>query len=401
MRDSAFESLEGLEPVDSIDDIQAEAAQGKLSVQDYYHAVLARRGYISDPAQEAAVARLQQLYDEWGDYKVRRNTALKRFFVKPELPRGLYLWGGVGRGKSFLMDSFFLCVPLIKKRRVHFHHFMRDVHREMNELKGHDDPLMEIARRISERNRLICFDEFHVNDIADAMILGRLLEGLFANRVMLTMTSNYHPDLLFKDGLQRARFLPAIELIKSKLDVINVDAGIDYRRRAMEQVKVYHTPLDAAADVALTAEFNRIAEVADETQALDVEGREIAYVRRAGGIAWFTFASLCEGARSYADYVDLAKRFHTIVLSGVPRMSTRDAAAARRFTWLIDVFYDSRVKLILSAEVPAPALYQAGLMVHEFARTLSRIEEMQSLEYLQAPKVAYVSIREDAQAANL
>ena len=401
MRDSAFESLEVLEPVDSIDDIQAEAAQGNLSVQDYYHAVLARRGYTSDAAQEAAVARLQRLYDEWGDYKVRRNTALKRFFVKPELPRGLYLWGGVGRGKSFLMDSFFLCVPLIKKRRVHFHHFMRDVHRELNELKGHDDPLMEIARRISERNRLICFDEFHVNDIADAMILGRLLEGLFANRVMLTMTSNYHPDLLFKDGLQRARFLPAIELIKSKLDIINVDAGIDYRRRAMAQVKVYHTPLDAAAEANLTAEFSRIAEVADETQTLDVEGREIAYVRRAGGIAWFTFAALCEGARSYADYVDLAKRFHTIVVAGVPRMSARDAAAARRFTWLIDVFYDSRVKLILSAEVPAPALYQAGLMVHEFARTLSRIEEMQSLEYLQAPKVAYVSIREDAQAANL
>ena len=394
MRDSALDGSDA-----SIDDIQEEAAAGKLTVLDYYHAVLARRGYVSDPAQEAAIERLQTLYSEWGDYKRRRSSALKRMFIKPELPRGLYLWGGVGRGKSFLMDSFYLCVPLIKKRRVHFHHFMRDVHREMNELKGHEDPLWEIARQISERYRLICFDEFHVNDIADAMILARLLEGLFANRVMLTMTSNYHPDLLFKDGLQRSRFLPAIELIKEKLDIINVDAGIDYRRRAMEQVKVYHFPLDASAEAELKQEFERIAEVSDETQALDVEGREISYRRRAGGIVWFDFAALCDGPRSYADYVDIARRFHTVVVSNIPRLQARDSSAARRFTWLIDVFYDSRIKLIISAEVAAPQLYETGLMVHEFARTLSRIEEMQSLEYLQAPKVAPQSIRLDESAS--
>jgi cell division protein ZapE len=390
MRDSA------LELSDSIEDIQSEAAQGRLTVMDYYRAVLARRGYTSDESQLAAVNRLQQLYDEWGDYKERRNTALKRFFVKPPLPRGVYLWGGVGRGKSFLMDSFYLCVPLTKKRRVHFHHFMRDVHRELDELKGQEDPLMIVAERIGERYRLICFDEFHVNDIADAMILGRLLKGLFENRVMLTMTSNYHPDLLWKDGLQRQRFVPAIGLIKEHLDIINVDAGVDYRRRALEQIKVYHSPLGEAAEAELKAEFERIAEVSDEDQALDVEGREIAYRRRAGGIVWFDFAELCGGPRSYADYVDLAKRFHTVVVSNMSKMGPQDASAARRFTWLIDVFYDSRVKLILSAAVPAPELYEKGLMVHEFTRTLSRLEEMQSVEYLRQPRVAQESIRDAA-----
>jgi cell division protein ZapE len=391
MRDSALET-------ESIDDIQSEAAAGKLTVLDYYRAVLDRRGYVSDPSQMDAVNHLQRLYDEWGAYKERRNTALKRFFVKPPLPRGLYLWGGVGRGKSFLMDSFYLCVPLTKKRRVHFHHFMRDVHRELDELKGQEDPLMLVAKRIGERYRLICFDEFHVNDIADAMILGRLLEGLFENRVMLTMTSNYHPDLLWKDGLQRSRFVPAIDLIKKHLDIVNVDAGVDYRRRAMEQVKVYHTPLGDAAERALQDEFNRIAEVSDETQALDVEGREIPYRRRAGGIVWLDFLQACGGPRSYADYVDLAKRFHTVVVSNVPKLGPQDASAARRFTWLVDVFYDSRVKLILSAAVPAPEMYEKGLMAHEFARTLSRIEEMQSVEYLRQPRVAQMSIRDEPDA---
>jgi len=381
MRDSA------LDEDDSIDDINSAAQAGELTVMDYYLKVVARRGYTSDESQMAAVTKLQELYDEWVGYKARRNTALKRVFVKPELPRGVYLWGGVGRGKSFLMDSFYLCVPLVKKRRVHFHHFMRDVHQALDDVKGEEDPLLLVAKDIGSKYRLICFDEFHVNDIADAMILGRLLEHLFDNRVMLCMTSNYHPDLLWKDGLQRAKFLPAIELIKAHLDVVNVDAGIDYRRRVLETARIYHTPIGPETGAALSADFDRIAEVEDEHQPLDVEGREIRYLRRAGGIVWFDFQDLCGGPRSYTDYVDLARRFHTIVLSGVPEMGPRQASEARRFTWLIDVMYDARVKMIMSAAVPADKLYTQGALAHEFARTVSRIDEMQTLDYLRQPRL--------------
>jgi len=381
MRDSA------LDADDSIDDINSLAQSGELTVMDYYQKVVARRGYVSDESQLAAVAKLQELYDEWVGYKARRNTALKRMFIKPELPRGVYLWGGVGRGKSFLMDSFYLCVPLVKKRRVHFHHFMRDVHQALDEVKGEEDPLALVAKDIASKYRLICFDEFHVNDIADAMILGRLLEHLFDNRVMLCMTSNYHPDLLWKDGLQRAKFLPAIEMIKAHLDIVNVDAGTDYRRRALESARIYHTPITAETDAALASDFERIAEVEDEHQPLDVEGRELRYKRRAGGIVWFDFQDLCGGPRSYTDYVDLAKRFHTIVVSNVPEMGPRQASEARRFTWLIDVMYDARVKMIMSAAVPADKLYTQGALAHEFARTVSRIDEMQTLDYLGQPRL--------------
>ncbi len=382
MRDSAFDTED-----DSIEDLNSQAEAGELTVLDYYRKVVARRGYIADDAQMAAVQRMQELYDEWAGYKARRNNALKKVFIKPELPRGVYLWGGVGRGKSFLMDSFYLCVPLVKKRRVHFHHFMRDVHQALDELKATEDPLQQVALDIAGNYRLICFDEFHVNDIADAMILARLLHHLFDNRVMLCMTSNYHPDLLFKDGLQRAQFIPAIELIKERLDVINVDAGVDYRRRALETAKVFHTPVTPETGSALAAEFERIAEVEDETQTLDVEGREIPYIRRAGGIVWFDFKQICGGPRSYTDYVDLAKRFHTIMVANIPAMGPRQAAESRRFTWLIDVLYDARVKMILSADVPADQLYTSGVLVNEFARTVSRIEEMQTLNYLALPRL--------------
>jgi cell division protein ZapE len=391
MRDGALEE----EDADaSIADLNAAAEHGDLNVVDYYRRVVERRGYVADDAQMNAVRRLQELYDEWVGYKARRNTALKRMFIKPELPRGVYLWGGVGRGKSFLMDSFYLCVPLTRKRRVHFHHFMRDVHQALDELRGTEDPLAKLAQDISEQYRLICFDEFHVNDIADAMILARLLKHLFENRVMLCMTSNYHPDTLWKDGLQRAQFLPAIEIIKTRLDVINVDAGVDYRRRALETAKVYHCPIGEDTGAALAREFERIAEVEDEDQPLDVEGRVIRYVRRAGGVVWFSFATLCGGPRSYTDYVDLARRFHTIVLSDVPAMGPRLAAEARRFTWLIDVMYDARVKMILSAEVEPEALYTAGALAHEFTRTASRIREMQTLDYLREPRVEQHGFRQ-------
>jgi len=308
----------------------------------------------------------------------------------------VYLWGGVGRGKSFLLDSFYLTLPLTRKRRVHFHHFMRDVHREMDTLKGHEDPLDAVAERIATRYRLICFDEFHVNDIADAMILGRLLSKTMDRGVVYCMTSNYHPDELYQHGLKRENFLPTIALIKERLDIVNVDSGIDYRLRTMEQVQVYHTPLGPESEAALLATFKRIADVEEEHHELDVEGRVIPYRHRAGGVVWFDFKVLCGHGRSQLDYLDLAQRFHSVILSGVPQFDESNPDELRRFTLLVDVFYESRIKLILAAAAPVEqllALDPANVdsrfkaMVFEFSRTLSRLSEMQTREYMLAPRI--------------
>jgi cell division protein ZapE len=352
-------------------------------VVSLYEQNLQRRGFLSDSSQWRAVERLQQLHEEWSAYKKRRSSALKRLLVKPPLPKGVYLWGPVGRGKSFLMDAFYLCVPLVRKRRVHFHHFMREIHRELDQLKGTEDPIAAVAERTAKRYRLICFDEFHVSDIADAMILGRFLEQTMERGVEFVMTSNYHPDQLYGSGLQRERFLPAIELIKSRLDVVSVDSGVDYRRLKMEKVQVYHLGADAPQQ--LEQIFQELKDVEEEKQPLDVEGRAIPYRKRAGGLVWFDFEALCGGPRSYADYVDLTKRFHTIILSGVPRMSARQSDAARRFTWLIDVLYDEHIKLVLSAEAPPEELFTEGENSADFQRTVSRLHEMQSAEYRLLP----------------
>jgi len=353
-------------------------------VVSVYEAQLRSRGFLADASQRRAVERLQRLYEEWSAYKARRSNSLKRLLVKPALPKGVYLWGAVGRGKSFLMDAFYLCVPLVRKRRVHFHHFMREIHRELDQVKGTEDPIAAVAGRTARRYRLVCFDEFHVSDIADAMILGRYLEQVMARGVAFVMTSNYHPDRLYPNGLQRDRFLPAIELLKAKLDVVEVDNGTDYRRLKMEKLRVYHTGPRAEEELARI--FADLRDVEEEKQALDVEGRRIPYRKRAGGLAWFDFQALCGGARSYADYVDLAKRFHAVILSGVPRMSAKHADAARRFTWLVDVFYDDRVKLVIGAEAQPEALFTEGENSAEFQRTVSRLHEMQSAAYLQAER---------------
>jgi cell division protein ZapE len=347
-----------------------------------YQQHLDKRGFVADASQWRAVERLQRLFEEWTAYKSRRNTALKRLIVKSALPKGVYLWGPVGRGKSFLMDSFYLCVPLVRKRRVHFHHFMREIHREMNELKGTEDPIAEVAARTARRYRLVCFDEFHVSDIADAMILGRFLEQVMERGVVFCMTSNYAPDQLYPNGLQRERFLPVIDLIKEKLDVLQVDSGVDYRRLKMERLKVYHVGSDAD----FPKIFDELKDVEEERQALDVDGRNIPYRKRAGALVWFDFQALCGGARSYADYVDLAQRFHTVMLSGVPRMSPKNADAARRFTWLVDVFYDDRVNLVVSAEAEPEQLFVEGENSAESQRTVSRLHEMQSVQYLQTER---------------
>jgi cell division protein ZapE len=280
------------------------------------------------------------------------------------------------------MDSFYLTVPLVRKRRVHFHHFMRDIHREMERLKGREDPLDAVAERVAKRYRLICFDEFHVNDIADAMILGRLLQRTMDRGVVYCMTSNYRPDDLYGDGLQRERFLPTIALLKERLDVVPLDGPVDYRRRALERIEVYHAPLGPQAELALERAFRQVADVEEEFHELDVEGRVIPFRKQAGGVVWFEFEALCGGPRSQLDYLDLAQRFHTVLVSNLPRMTARRADEARRFTLLVDVFYDAKVKLIVSAEAPPEELYLEGTLAHEFRRTASRLVEMQTKDYL-------------------
>jgi len=359
-----------------------------LKTIEYYHQELKARGYQSDPAQLRAVERLQQCEDEWIAYKEIRSNNLKKALFKPSLPQGLYLWGGVGRGKSFLMDCFYAASPLEKKIRIHFHEFMREVHRELHELSGLADPLDELAKLISNRYRLICFDEFHINDIADAMILYRLLSALFVDRVQFVMTSNYRPDQLYPNGLHRDRLLPAIKLLEEKLDVLNVDAGNDYRRVQMAQVQAYLTPVNAETQATLGQMFQTLIGNQKEARnpVLNIESRELRPLHMANGVVWFDFQTLCCGPRSQNDYLEIANQFHTVILSGVPYMPPRMTNEARRFIWLIDVLYDHKIKLIMSAEVSAPDLYTEGQITAEFSRTVSRLIEMQSRDYLDAPR---------------
>ena len=347
-----------------------------------YESELKTRGYTSDPAQLRAVDALERCATGWTAFKEKRSNPLKKLINRPDIPRGVYMHGGVGRGKSFLMDCFYNAVPLKRKTRLHFHEFMREVHRELRDLQGTVNPLDELGKRIAKRYRLICFDEFHVADITDAMILYRLLAALFDNGVGFVTTSNFHPDDLYPNGLHRDRIFPAIALLKQHLEVISVDNGTDYRRRTLEQVRLYHTPLGPQADAEMEETFQRLAESHDEMPVLHIESRKIHARRKAGGVVWFDFKTLCGGPRSQNDYLEIATQFHTVLLSNVPHMPVRMASEARRFTWLVDVLYDRRVKLIMSAEVPPEALYTEGPLAHEFPRTVSRLNEMQSAEFL-------------------
>ena len=353
-----------------------------MSVRSAYEAELQLRGYASDPAQLRAVEALERCAAEWAGYKEKRSNSFKKLINRPAIPRGVYMHGGVGRGKSFLMDCFYNAVPIKRKTRLHFHEFMREVHRELRDLQGTVNPLDELGRRMSLRYKLICFDEFHVAEITDAMILYRLLAALFNNGVGFVTTSNFAPDELYPNGMHRDRILPAIELLKSRLVVLSVDNGTDYRRRTLEQLKLYHTPLGEAADAEMADAFERLAEARDESPLLQIESRQIQARRKAGGVVWIDFKTLCGGPRSQNDYLEIANQFHTVLLSDVPHMPVRMASEARRFTWLVDVLYDRRVKLIMSAQTAPEALYTEGPLAHEFPRTASRLSEMQSAEFL-------------------
>lgn len=357
-----------------------------MTVGDTYREQLRLKDFKSDPAQLRAIEALSRCEEEWSAYRAKRSNAIKKLIAHPPIPKGVYMYGGVGRGKSFLMECFYASVPIRRKTRLHFHEFMREVHRELRELQGTVNPLDELGLRISKRFKLICFDEFHVSDITDAMILHRLLVALFNNGVGFVTTSNFKPDDLYPDGLHRDRILPAIELLNTQLEVINVDAGVDYRGQFFQQVEMYHTPLSEQATASMKAAFDLLAEAPDEPSLLYIEHREIPALRRAGGVVWFSFKTLCGGPRSQNDYLEIAAQFHTVFLSDVPQMGVNMASEARRFTWLIDVLYDRHVKLILSCAVPPEQIYTQGPLMHEFPRTVSRLSEMQSAEFLNSAK---------------
>ncbi|MCL2829242.1 MAG: cell division protein ZapE [Betaproteobacteria bacterium] len=356
-------------------------------VIDAYTAALAGRGFEADAAQWAAVQRLQRLYSELLAFKVARRGALRKMLSRAKPPRGLYFWGGVGRGKSFLMDAFYGALPYRRKRRVHFHAFMQEVHVSLDAFKrdaNGGDAMERLAGRIATELRLLCFDEFHVSDIADAMILGRLLEMLLARGVVLVMTSNYPPKGLYPGGLQRERFLPAIALIERMLDVIEIDAGVDYRLRALSEVEHFLVPANGENDARMESVFLALSGAVRENAdgPVEVLGRPIPVRRRARGVIWFDFAALCEGPRSQNDYLELAREYHTLLLSGIPRLSPAQANAARRFTWLIDILYDHKVQLIASADCAPEEIYVEGVQSQEFFRTVSRLAEMRSHGYL-------------------
>ncbi|MGY2216699.1 MULTISPECIES: cell division protein ZapE [unclassified Pseudomonas] len=352
-----------------------------------YQADLKRPEFFHDAAQETAVRHLQRLYDDLVQASQNKPGMLSKLFGKKDHTpvKGLYFWGGVGRGKTYLVDTFFEALPFKEKVRTHFHRFMKRVHEEMKTLPGEKNPLTIIAKRFSEEARVICFDEFFVSDITDAMILGTLMEELFKNGVTLVATSNIVPDGLYKDGLQRARFLPAIALIKQNTDIVNVDSGVDYRLRHLEQAELFHYPLNEVAQESLRKSFRALTPEctqAIENDKLIIENREIIALRTCDDVAWFEFRELCDGPRSQNDYIELGKIFHAVILSGVEQMSVTTDDIARRFINMVDEFYDRNVKLIISAEVELKDLYTGGRLNFEFQRTLSRLLEMQSHEFL-------------------
>lgn len=357
-----------------------------------YQRDLQREDFRHDSSQELAVTHLQQLYEALlASEQAKRDTgfgALVRKILSRDTPvpiRGLYFWGGVGRGKTYLMDNFYESLPFAHKMRMHFHRFMRRVHAELKQLDGQKNPLQKVADIIAAETRVICFDEFFVSDITDAMILGTLMSELFARGVVLVATSNIVPDGLYKDGLQRARFLPAIALLKEHTLVVNVDGGVDYRLRALEQAELYHSPLDAQADASLHKSFcSLLASPGDEKcgEVLIVEGREIKSRYSAEGVVWFDFVDICDGPRSQNDYIELSKEYHSVFVSNVPGLGRANDDQARRFINLVDEFYDRHVKLVISAERPLAEIYSEGKLNFEFQRTVSRLLEMQSHEYL-------------------
>ena len=344
----------------------------------------------ADPAQPTIVAALDRLFDDLIAAEMRQQSLRGRFQKllgrAPETVTGLYVWGSVGRGKTLLMDLFFHCLPFKAKKRQHFHRFMAATHDRLKGLREMENPLEIVADQIAAECRIICFDEFAVSDIADAMILGNLFGALFERGVTLAATSNIAPRDLYADGLQRQRFLPAIDAIETHTEIIEMGGARDYRLRVLEGARVYLTPADSAADAELGASFTAIApDEGDTDGSIDILGRTIEFVRISDGVVWFSFDAICDGPRSQDDYIELAREFQTVIVAGVPQFDAELENQARRFIALIDEFYDRRVKLILSAAVPLDQLYAGTRLTREFERTQSRLTEMLSHSYLALP----------------
>lgn len=356
---------------------------------EVYQEDLTHPEFHHDPAQENAVKALQRLYDDLlnkPDAQKGLGASLKRWFKKPSKPtpaKGIYFYGGVGRGKTYLVDTFYECLPFDDKMRVHFHRFMHRIHDELKQLKQAQDPLKIIATKLAKEARIICFDEFFVSDITDAMILGTLMQELFGHGITLVATSNIVPDDLYKNGLQRARFLPAIDLINKHTEVINVDSGVDYRLRTLEQAELYHHPLDEAATANLHEYFAKLApEKGSQDEAIDINNRKIRTCLNADGVMMVEFKELCEGPRSQSDYIEISRCYHSVLVANVKPMGQNNDDVARRFIAMVDEFYERHVKLIMSAAVPMDELYSQGKLSFEFQRCMSRLKEMQSHDYL-------------------
>jgi len=361
-----------------------------LSIREAYNQCQTQHGHEKDPAQESIVARFDELQKSLVAAQLPRR-GLRRLFSadQTQAVRGIYLWGGVGRGKTFLMDLFFETLNVEAKKRIHFHRMMHEVHARLKALDAIENPLDQVAADIAKETRVLCFDEFFVSDIGDAMILGTLLDGFFRHGVTLVATSNSKPDELYKDGLQRQRFLPAIELLNKNTQVVHMDGNTDYRLRLLQQAGTYLTPDDAAAHQKLQHYFDETAssKIAKGSN-LEINGRDIIAHLNAKGIAWFDFAELCDGPRSQNDYIEIARWYPIVILSGVPRLDETLENQARRFIALVDEFYDRRVKLIISAARSIDSLYRGTRLDFEFDRTMSRLIEMQSTDYLAMPHLA-------------
>lgn len=364
-----------------------------LSPKQRYLADLKRDGFVADASQAAAVDLLEDLYqrliaqdrdEQRSTKRLRAKLPIKILRARSREPeQGLYFWGGVGRGKTYLVDTFFEALPIQRKLRVHFHRFMQRVHDDLTSLAGEKNPLEQVAAKISTEARVICFDEFFVSDIADAMLLGGLMQELFGRGVTLVATSNIEPAELYKDGLQRARFIPAIALIERYTRVVNIDSGVDYRLRTLEKAELWHAPLDRAANKALETNFSALANgIAPEASEIDINHRLVRAVSAVEGILWVTFDELCRKPRSASDFIELGRIYQTVLLEGVRVMGGGEEDVARRFINLIDEFYDRNVKVIVTAEAAPEALYQGTRLQFEYQRTVSRLLEMQSREYL-------------------
>ncbi len=352
----------------------------------WYQAASQQAAFIRDAAQARAIEYLDRLWTELMMFKRKRNRFLGRSLRSPQLPKGLYFYGGVGRGKSFLMDAFYGCLPYRRKRRVHFHAFMAEIHQRLRGLKSEANPLKAVAAEIAKETRVLCFDEFHVSDIADAMILGRLLENLFNEGVVLVATSNYAPSELYPQGQNRSSFLPTIALIEEKLTILNVDGGEDYRHRTLTAAEVFYIPANDENERKLADLFTQVmAGQAERPSEIEIHGRMLRCKKRTDKAIWFDFRMLCFGPRSQADYLYLSEHYEMIFVSGIEKLSQTERAEARRLTWLIDVMYDYRVKFCATCDVPVGEIYVEGDFAQEFVRTASRLTEMQSQEYLNLP----------------